>query len=203
MTARSEIIRRVQRATVDMSPSSDVPRSYRQASGSVARGSVALFVDRLVDYGASAFGVASAEVSAALGQALARHDATRVVVPGGFPHAIDGVAVVRDHPTLSRHELDALDAAVTTCALAIADTGTIVLDAGPGQGRRAVSLLPDLLVVVVRAEQIVAGVPEAIALLDPTRPLTWISGPSATSDIEMSRVVGVHGPRRLEVAIVD
>jgi L-lactate dehydrogenase complex protein LldG len=100
-------------------------------------------------------------------------------------------------------QLGGLDGVITTCAVAIASTGTIVLDAGTGQGRRALSLIPDYHLVVVKAEQIVNAVPDALPRLNPERPLTWISGPSATSDIELERVEGVHGPRSLEVIIVS
>jgi L-lactate dehydrogenase complex protein LldG len=142
--------------------------------------------------------VAESEV----GRLVARLAGGRVVVPDGFPDEwLRAVDVVRD-TGLSAQELDALDAVATTCTVAIAETGTIVLDAGPGQGRRALTLVPDHHVVVVRAEQVVAGVPHALGRLDPRRPQTWISGPSATSDIELQRVEGVHGPRRLDVVLV-
>ena len=111
-------------------------------------------------------------------------------------------SVARDDPPLSVEALDAVDAVLTGCALAVAETGTIVLDGSPGCGRRALTLVPDHHVCVVRAEQVVAQVPDAIAALAPTAPLTFVSGPSATSDIELERVEGVHGPRRLDVVVV-
>ncbi|GAB3981458.1 LUD domain-containing protein [Actinoallomurus acanthiterrae] len=114
-----------------------------------------------------------------------------------------GLEVVRDDPQVSIAELDGLDGVITGCAVAIAETGTVVLDHGPGQGRRAVTLVPDHHVVVVEAARIAADVPEALERLSPDRPLTFVSGPSATSDIELSRVEGVHGPRRLTIVIID
>ncbi|MGA8246571.1 MAG: LUD domain-containing protein, partial [Nocardioides sp.] len=126
-------------------------------------------------------------------------EGARVVVPAGL--ALDVPGAVPD-VGLSAAELDALDAVVTRARLGIAETGTVVLDHGPGQGRRAITLVPDRHVCIVDAAQVVADVPDAFDLLDATRPLTWISGPSATSDIELDRVEGVHGPRSLHVIVV-
>ena len=130
--------------------------------------------------------------------------AARFVAPAGIPEAWLALSsgAVSDEPPLSHEQLDGIPAVVTGCAVAIAETGTIVLDAGPGQGRRVLTLLPDHHLCVVRADQIVPDVATALDRLDPRRPLTWISGPSATSDIELQRIEGVHGPRNLHVLIV-
>ena len=123
----------------------------------------------------------------------------RVVLPAGLPWQVAGTV----DDGFPADELDGFDAVVTAATVGIAETGTIVLTHGDGEGRRAISLVPDLHVCVVRADQVVAGVPDAVAALDPLRPQTWISGPSATSDIELDRVEGVHGPRTLHVIVVD
>lgn len=173
-----------------------------------------LFAERVADYRATVRRCPESRLAATVAEALAARGARRLMAPGGFPSAWlaapgtepgieTGIEAVTDDPPLGVADLDRLDGVVTTCALAIATTGTIVLDHGPGQGRRALTLVPDYHLAVVRAGQIVRDVPEAIAALDPARPLTWISGPSATSDIELSRVEGVHGPRTLDVVIVE
>ena len=165
---------------------------------------VALFAERVADYRAEVRIVAPTRSRRRSRPSLAGRRAPTVVVPAGVPATGSraGVDAVADEPPLSSAELDAVDGVLTGCAVAIAETGTIVLDGGEDQGRRALSLVPDHHVCVVRADQIVADVPDAVAALDPRRPLTWISGPSATSDIELNRVEGVHGPRHLHVLIV-
>lgn len=153
---------------------------------------VGLFAERVADYRAEVVRCAGDAIAAAI------PPGARVVVPEGLPWDVAGAV---PDGGLSAAALDALDGVVTTAAVGIAETGTIVLTHGPGQGRRALTLVPDLHVCVVEAGQVVAGVPEAVGRLDPAHPTTWISGPSATSDIELSRVEGVHGPRRLHVII--
>lgn len=161
----------------------------------------------LADYRALVHRTDPAGLPALLARLLAERGARTVVVPPGLPPEWLAEAEVEQLPDLldtTPAELDAVDSVVTGCALAIAETGTVVLDGGPDQGRRRITLIPDHHICVVRApQQIVASVPQALPRLDPRRPLTWISGPSATSDIELDRVEGVHGPRTLEVVLVQ
>ena len=194
MSARDEILRRVREALDGVSPAVAVPSAPRAPD----RGDlVDLFAERVADYRAIVTRCAAEEVERVVRDVLGP---ARTVVPPGLGLDVPG-AVVDDGLTAA--ELDALDAVVTRAAVCIAETGTVVLDHAPDQGRRAISLVPDLHVCIVDAGQVVADVPDAIALLDPARPLTWISGPSATSDIELDRVEGVHGPRTLHVVLVD
>ncbi len=195
MNAREEVLGRVRAALAGAGEERPVvPRGYRDAAPPADP--VELFVERVADYRAVVERVTADQVEPAIAAALAGRTA---VVPPDLPWSVAGS--VPDEGR-SAAELDRIDAVVTTATVGIATTGTIVLDHGPGQGRRALSLVPDLHVCVVRADQVVAGVPEAVALLDPDRPQTWISGPSATSDIELDRVEGVHGPRTLHVLVV-
>jgi L-lactate dehydrogenase complex protein LldG len=147
----------------------------------------------------------AADVPAAIAKALRERAARRVAVSAGLP--AEWVAALPqpllDRPQLDVSGLSAADAVITAATVAIAQTGTLVLDHGPGQGRRELTLIPDVHLAVVAYERIVAAVPDAVAVLDPLSPLTWISGPSATSDIELNRVQGVHGPRTLIVIIAD
>lgn len=194
MSAREDILAGVRRALqhADTSPV-HVSRAYRETGPA----DVDLFVARVEDYRAVVVRCASDDVEAQVADALPQ--GARAVVPDGLPWRVPG-AVTDDQ--LSALQLDDVDAVVTAATVGIAETGTIVLSHGPGQGRRALTLVPDLHVCVVRADQVVADVPDAFAMLDPDRPTTWVSGPSATSDIELDRVEGVHGPRRLHVIVV-
>ncbi len=194
-SARDTVLAAVRAAVTGAAPPPPAPSLVPGRQG--VTDLVALFVERVEDYRAIVTRCAPTDVPATLAAALAGTDSA--VVPVGFPHDVPGGVV---DTGLTATELDALDAVVTTATVAIAETGTVVLDHGPGQGRRALSLVPDLHVCVVRAEQVVPDVPDAMGRLDPARPQTWISGPSATSDIELNRVEGVHGPRRLHVVVV-
>ena len=192
-SAREEILARVRTALDGVEPAGELPSPPRVAA---VEDLLQLFVERVEDYRALVTRCGESELEETVAAAVAGRS---VVVPGGLGIAIAGATV---DANLSAAELDAIDAVVTAARVGIAETGTVVLDHGPDQGRRAISLVPDLHVCVVRADQVVADVPDALAVLDPGRALTWISGPSATSDIELSRVEGVHGPRSLHVVLV-
>ncbi|HWG74028.1 MAG TPA: LUD domain-containing protein [Acidimicrobiales bacterium] len=170
---------------------------WRGAADPVAR-----FTERVSDYGARVVHTGEASVAACIGALLGDAAAGDVVVAAGLPEGWAPAGAGADDASVTWDRLDNAAAVVTTCAAAIAETGTIVLDGGAGQGRRALTLIPDHHVCVVRAAQITGNVAEILGRLDPTRPLTWVSGPSATSDIELARVQGVHGPRRLDVVVV-
>ncbi|WP_163550662.1 LutC/YkgG family protein [Candidatus Frankia nodulisporulans] len=188
-------------AEPEIVPSASVaprPAARRHTVGDV----VGLFAERVADYRATVTRCAPADLTRTVVAALV--PGASVIVPADLPIPIpDGLV---DDGARTAADLDRIDAVVTEARVAIAETGTLVLDHGPGQGRRALTLVPDRHVCVVRADQIVADVPDALAVLAPSvragRPLTWISGPSATSDIELRRVEGVHGPRTLIVIIV-
>ena len=181
-----------------------VPRGYRTRGDLGTAQLLDLLAERLRDYGCTVRRTAPGQLMTAVGEALRQRGAGRVVVPPGLDLTglPDGTEIVADDG-LSPAALDATDGVITAAAVAIAETGTIVLDGSPDQGRRALSLVPDYHLCLVRADQVVGLVPEALARLDPGRPLTCISGPSATSDIELDRVEGVHGPRALDVILVD
>lgn len=180
-----------------------VPRDYDRQPAH-GPGDAERFAQTVAEYQAKVLPVEAAEIAATI--AALTGAGARVAIPSGLPAKwIDGIDTVVDEPEnpLAVTELDTAAAVVTGCALGIAATGTIVLDAGPSQGRRALTLVPDHHICVVFTDQIVDTVPQAFAALDPGRPLTFISGPSATSDIELNRVEGVHGPRRLDVLLVS
>jgi L-lactate dehydrogenase complex protein LldG len=203
--ARDEVLARVRRALADGPVVAPVPRAYRQHGERAQADVVALLVERVRDSGAEV--VVTGDPRRAVEEALARHAARRVGVASDLDGGLrpSSVELVVD-AGISPPDLDALDAAVTTCLAACADTGTIALDGGPGQGRRALSLVPDLHVCVVSAAAVVETVPELISTLEPSaragRPIVLVSGPSATSDIGLQRVEGMHGPRRLVVIVV-
>ncbi|MGW2286290.1 LutC/YkgG family protein [Streptomyces phaeochromogenes] len=213
MSSRDLILARVRRALADV-PRDDTPydqafeRGYLREHGdrSVEQ-TVDLLAENLADYRARVHRCDADGLAATIAGLLAERGSTSVVVPTGLDPewlAATDVTRVADRLDSTPAELDRVDSVVTACAVAIAETGTIVLDGGPDQGRRRITLVPDHHICVVRVPaQVVSSVPQGLERLDPARPLTWISGPSATSDIELDRVEGVHGPRTLEVVLVS
>ncbi|KAD3515097.1 lactate utilization protein C [Arthrobacter yangruifuii] len=203
MSARTDILERLRSALHDAPEAPKIPRNYRHTSDLTGEELIELLSDRLLDYKAGVSVVDEASVPARVAELLA---GASYVVPAGLDERWTAQAPGRvvDSPEepLSVEELDGVEAVVTGSAAAVAETGTIILDGSPGQGRRTCSLIPDHHVCLVKAEDIAGVLPEAVRRLDVTHPLTWISGPSATSDIELQRVEGVHGPRKLDVIII-
>jgi L-lactate dehydrogenase complex protein LldG len=205
MSAREAILERIRR--IERSPVPVPARGYRRRGALGAPARTELFVERLADYRAEVRRAAADTVAEAISACCREHSVRRLGLPPGFPEEWRprGIELVTD-VGLTPRALDALDGVATGCTVAIAETGTIVLAGGPAEGRRALTLVPDLHICVVEHERIVELVPEAFAAVarlvrDERRPLTFVSGPSATSDIELNRVEGVHGPRTL-IAIV-
>ncbi|WP_093798188.1 lactate utilization protein C [Streptomyces sp. Wb2n-11] len=211
--SRERVLARVRRALADV-PAGERPQDVRVERGYLrvhgdrsTEETVGLLAENLADYRAVVHRTDPAGLEGLLVRLLAERGAQSVLVPPGLPpHWLASADPVRvhDREASTTRQLDAVDSVVTGCAVAIAETGTIVLDGGPDQGRRRITLVPDHHICVVRVpDQVVGSVPQALERLDPRRPLTWISGPSATSDIELDRVEGVHGPRTLEVVLVE
>ena len=211
--ARSEIlsaIRSANRGATELSRAeadyAAIARDYTQHVAVSREETIALLTERLIDYNAQVVPCTSGQLPAAISDALKQHGAARVLIPGDFPRNLlpDGLDVAPD-TNLTPAELDGFDAAVTLCTLAIAETGTLVLQGLTGQGRRAATLVPDVHVCVLRADDVVNTVPEAFERLASTakNALTFVSGPSATADIEMTRIKGVHGPRQLHILLVQ
>ncbi|WP_149549077.1 LutC/YkgG family protein [Streptomyces marokkonensis] len=212
MSGRERILGRVRRALAG-APGDDIPyeravaRDYLREHGERTAGqTVDLLAENLADYRAVVHRTDAAGLPGVVAGLLTARGASSVLVPPGLDEdwlASTEVTRVADRAESTPRELDRVDSVVTACAVAVAETGTIVLDGSPDQGRRRITLIPDHHICVVRVpDQVVSSVPLALARLDPARPLTWISGPSATSDIELDRVEGVHGPRTLEVVLV-
>jgi L-lactate dehydrogenase complex protein LldF len=206
-SARDTILAAIRSALADRPATVEVPRGYRRTSERTRDETVALFAERVGEYRASVRVAQAGDLREALAELCDERGARRLAVANDLPEAWrpEGIELVPD-AELTAHQLDALDGALTGSALGIAETGTIVLDGGAGQGRRAITLVPDYHLCVVAEDQIVGLVPEAVERLEPSvregRPITFVSGPSATSDIELNRVEGVHGPRTLHVVIV-
>ena len=211
-SAREAILARIRNAVGDAPEPSAPARDYR-TSGDASRAELLdLLIERLEDYRVVTRRCSEPDLPGTVAGLLRGRGATQVVAPHDLERAwTEGLDVAwrfdGDGTALEHGELDRVDAVLTACAVAIAETGPIVLDGGRGQGRRAITLVPDLHVCVVYADQVIETVPEGVARLTDAvregRPLTLISGPSATSDIELSRVEGVHGPRTLQVIVVE
>ena len=212
MSSKAKVLGSIRAALSDV-PQDETPeavvvaRDYAMGDNLSAAERTALFEERVADYKVTVKRIRELDISAQVGAACRARNVVRLVIPSGVPEAWlpEGLDLLPGG-TASHADLDSSDGVLTACALAIAQTGTIALDGGPGQGRRAHTLLPDFHLCVVYEHQIVGSVSEAFSRLESSikagKPVTFISGPSATSDIELNRVEGVHGPRTLEVMLV-
>jgi L-lactate dehydrogenase complex protein LldG len=203
--ARETVLARIRDALGDTPETPEVPRGYRGAGPEAGADRVERFCERVAEYRATVRRVSSADLEAALAEVCRERGTRRLAAAPGVTWKVEGTERV-DAAALDPRALDSVDGVLTGCALAVAETGTIVLDSSPVCGPRVLTLVPDHHVCVVHAVQVVPGVPDAVAALAAAarerRPITLVSGPSATSDIELKRVEGVHGPRRLDVVLV-
>jgi L-lactate dehydrogenase complex protein LldG len=212
-SSRDRVLERIRKANLKTAaPQQSIPRDYDRNSSQTVDKTLALFEERLRDYDARVFPVLRKEIAAKAMEILSAGDRRRIAVPAELPAAWQAAGVewisdgaddgTGDHE-LSFDVLNAVDGVMTAATVGVAISGSIVLQHGPAEGRRVLTLLPDYHLCVVEAAQVVEMLPEAFARLDPTRPVTFFSGPSATADIEMTRIKGVHGPRFLDVLLVE
>jgi L-lactate dehydrogenase complex protein LldG len=213
--SRTEILRRIRQALTDIPHDNNpttphTPRDYLTTHAHrTPQQTTHLLAENLTDYRAHVHHTPTTNLATTIAELLTTHGTRSLITPPGLPpHWLAAIPPdIQQHtddPDRSVHDLDAIDTVITGCALAIAETGTIVLDASPDQGRRILTLVPDHHICVIHTpRQVVDSLPQALPRLTPTRPQTWISGPSATSDIELQRIEGVHGPRTLDVILVE
>jgi L-lactate dehydrogenase complex protein LldG len=203
--SRERVLERIRKANVRAAgPQESIPRGYDRDGTQDAAKALALFQERLRDYDARVFPIRRDEIAAQAAEILLAGNRRRMVVPDGLPMAwrADGPEWIPDY-ALAVDALNAVDGVMTAATLGVAVSGSIVLQHGPAEGRRVLTLLPDYHLCVIEAAQVVETLPEAFARLDAARPTTFFSGPSATADIEMTRIKGVHGPRFLDVLLVE
>lgn len=204
-SSRDRVLARIRKANAQASRSeSSILRSYDRASTQSVHDTLALFEERLRDYDAGVFPVRRKEIAQKAAELLVAANRRRIAVPAGLPSQwlAEGIEWIPDHD-LSFDALNGVDGVMTAATVGVAVSGSIALQHGPAEGRRILTLLPDYHLCIIEAAQIVETLPEAFARLDPARPVTFFSGPSATADIEMTRIKGVHGPRFLDVLLVQ
>lgn len=204
-SSRERILERIRKASVHASPrESSIPRSYDRISTRSLNDTLALFEERLRDYDAGVFPVSRNEIARKVAEILTAGNRSRLAIPAGLPKEwqAESIEWIPDHG-LSFDALNNVDGVVTAATVGVAVSGSIALQHGPAEGRRIVTLLPDYHLCIIEASQVVETLPEAFTHLDPTRPVTFFSGPSATADIEMTRIKGVHGPRFLDVLLIQ